>query len=30
MNSKSKEALWKQILDRLTLTEEDQTLFEGE
>lgn len=30
MNSKSKEALWKQILDRLTLTQEDQTLFEGE
>lgn len=30
MNSKSKEVLWKQILDRLTLTQEDQTLFEGE
>ena len=30
MNSKNKEALWKQILDRLTLTEDDQALFAGE
>ena len=30
MNSKNKEALWKQILDRVTLTEEDQALFAGQ
>ena len=30
MNSKSKEALWKQILERVTLTQDDETLFEGE
>ncbi|WP_281519418.1 F0F1 ATP synthase subunit alpha [Acidaminococcus timonensis] len=30
MNSKNKEALWKQILDRVTLTEDDQALFAGQ
>lgn len=30
MNSKNKEALWKQILDRLTVTKDDRALFAGE
>ena len=30
INSKNKEALWKQILDRLTVTKDDRALFAGE
>jgi len=30
MNSENKAALWKQILERLTVTEDDKTLFAGE
>ena len=29
MNSKNKEALWKQILDRLTVTKDDRAIFAG-
>ena len=28
MNSENKAALWKQILDRVTLTDDDKALFE--
>lgn len=30
MNSENKAALWKQILDRVTLTDDDKALFEGQ